>query len=430
MQTYLTPGVYPEEIYPVPPHELRTGVPAFLGLVKEKAEQALYEHVSLRASTMEGVSFLGRKDVDARAAVPERFTHWPQFKQTFDELRSTSYVGHAVRGFFENGGRMCYVQMITFKAGTSIAGALGEGLKTLERLDVIDLVCAPDIMWPHRQRASSSQAREELLPEDEILRMQAAVLKHCTRRGDRLAILDPLPGARVDEVKGVPEKVRQTAGVKGMDGALYYPWVLVRDGPVSSGGFVPPCGHVAGVFARTDERAGVHKAPANEILEGVLDLEIDLSNDQQGELNPVGVNCLRSFPGRGIRIWGARTLSSEKAWLYVNVRRLFLTAARWIERNMADIVFEPHSPQLWARVKRELTAYFTELLRQGAFHGSTPEEAFYIKCDEETNPLPVREQGQVVVEIGLAPAVPNEFIVVRLIHGVSGVSITGPMQPG
>ncbi len=421
MQTYLTPGVYREEVFPVPPHELRTGVPAFLGLIEEKEVMAPSDRVSLRASSMVGVSFLGRKDVDVRTDEPERFTRWPQFEQTFEALRFKGYLAHAVRGFFENGGRLCYVRVVSFEERASVAKALDEGLKTLERLDTIDLVCAPDILWPHQQG--------ELLPEDEVLRMQAAVLKHCEERGDRLAILDAPPGASVEEVKEYPKTLRQTEGLKGTDGALYYPWVRVLDGPAPTGGFVPPCGHVAGVFARTDERVGVHKAPANEVLEGVVDLEVNLTNVEQDELNPVGVNCLRAFPGRGIRVWGARTLSSKSAWTYVNVRRLFLTAGRWIERNMADVVFEPHNANLWARIKRELTAYFNDLFRQGALKGSTPQEAFYVKCDEEINPPEVRDAGMVITEIGLAPALPNEFIVVRIIHCVSGVTITGPTRP-
>jgi phage tail sheath protein FI len=184
------------------------------------------------------------------------------------------------------------------------------------------------------------------------------------------------------------------------------------------------------VYARTDQRIGVHKAPANDVLQGVLDLEVNLTDAQQDRLNPEGINCLRAFPGRGIRVWGARTLSRDPAWTYVNVQRLFLTAGRWIERNMSSAVFEPNDPRLWARVGRELTAYFNDLLRRGALRGRTPQEAFYVKCDAETNPPEVRDAGMVVTEIGLAPALPGEFVVLRVIHGASGVSIAGPLRPG
>jgi len=161
----------------------------------------------------------------------------------------------------------------------------------------------------------------------------------------------------------------------------------------------------------------VHKAPANEELEGVVDLAVHLTDADQAQLNPVGVNALRAFPGRGIRVWGARTLSRNAAWTYVNVRRLFLTATRWIELSLADAVFEPHDTRLWNRITRELTTYFEGLFRAGALRGRTAAEAFFVKCDGETNPPEVRETGRVVTVIGLAPAVPNEFVVVRIIHG-------------
>jgi phage tail sheath protein FI len=173
----------------------------------------------------------------------------------------------------------------------------------------------------------------------------------------------------------------------------------------------------------------VHKAPANEVLEGVLELERQVTRQDQDYLNPRRVNCLRSFPGRGIRVWGARTLAGHDAWTYVNVRRLFLTAVRWINWHMADVVFEPNDVRLWARIERDLNAYFVDLYQRGALKGRGPQEAFYVKCNEETNPPEVRDLGQVITEIGLAPANPYEFVVVRLIHGASGVSISGPIRP-
>jgi hypothetical protein len=125
-------------------------------------------------------------------------------------------------------------------------------------------------------------------------------------------------------------------------------------------------------------------------------------------------------------VWGARTVSADPAWKYVNVRRLFLTTGRWIERNLSQVVWEPHDPSLWARVTRSLTAYFTDLHRRGALMGSTPAEAFYVKCDAETNPPEVRDAGMVVTEIGLAPTSPGEFIVVRVIHRADGLTLSPP----
>ena len=384
MPTYRTPGVYQEEVFPRPAAGLRVGVPAFLGLAQ-------------------------RGPVN----LPRMLTLWTHFGEAFGSALSEGYLGYAVRGFFENQGRLCYAVRLE----DNTEGALQAGLDALSTLDAIDLVCAPDVMW-QPELAANPQALQS-----RVALLQTRVLDHCDALGDRFAILDSLPDVTVEEV------LRQRQGLGGMNGALYYPWVRPADGPAASGGFVPPCGHIAGVYARTDEQVGVHKAPANEVLAGVLDLEVNLKDSQQGRLHPEGVNCLRVFSGRGIRVWGARTVSADPAWTHVSVRRLFLTASRWIERNLTGAVLEPNDQRLWARINRELTSYFNGLFQRGALKGSTPEEAFYIKCDSETNPPEVRDAGMVVTEIGLAPGIPNEFVVVRIIHGASGVTISGPAQP-
>jgi phage tail sheath protein FI len=381
---YLAPGVYREDIFPQPPVSLRTGVAAFLGI--SHTHNATGQEIPPNQ--------------------PRPLTLWSQFEQYFGKLLSSSYLGYAVRGFFQNGGRLCYV--VRLKNATH--AALESGLKALESLNTIDLVCAPDIMW---------LPPSETDPQ-EVQLMQSALLRHCHTLGNRFAILDSLPGADLQQIK------QQRQGLIDTYGALYYPWIRLSDGPVESGYLVPPCGHVAGVYTRCDERIGVYKAPANEILEGVVSLELALTNAQQGELNPEGINCLRAFPGRGIRVWGARTLSPESNWRYINVRRLFLTVGRWIELNMANRVFEPNDTKLWAIIRRDLTAYFNGLFQQGALKGSSPGEAFIIKCDEETNPPEITDAGKVVTEIALAPAVPGEFIIVRIIHGMNGITISEP----
>jgi phage tail sheath protein FI len=387
MPDYQTPGVYRQDLFPAPAAELRTGVPAFLGVAGEASQVA--------------------DKVPPYQPCP--LTLWPQFVQHLGQPGPGGYLAYAVRGFFENGGELCYVVLLDDKTADA-QKPLEAGLAALEPLDSIDLVCAPDIMRNSTQVAA----------------LQQRVLDHCDKAGDRFAILDSLP--REDENETVDQSVKRVREQKlsGTNGALYFPWVKVPGGPASTQGFVPPCGHVAGVYARGDGRVGVHKAPANEILEGVLDLELNLTGDQQGPLNQAGINCLRAFPGRGIRVWGARTLSTDPAWTYVNVRRLFLTAGRWIERAMAGVVFEPNDVTLWVRLERELSAYFGDLFRRGALKGGSEEEAFYVRCDAETNPPQVREAGQVVTEIGLAPALPGEFVVVRLIHGAGGLIIAGP----
>ena len=389
MSSDQTPGVYREDIFLEPAAGLRTGVPLFLGYAGERAEPA--------------------NRVPVNTAKP--LTLWLQFEQHFGSALADSYLASAVAGFFRNGGDLCYVVRLDDKLLP--IEALGQGLEVAAVLDSIDLVCAPDIMQPRQSRGTT-------LEPAEVRRMQMALLEHCDTHGDRFAILDSSPGADVATV------LEQRQGLSGANAALYYPWVKVADGIDNKNRSVPPCGHVAGVYARSDRRLGVHKAPANEALEGVVDLERPLGNAEQDVLNPQGINCLRAFPGRGIRVWGARTLSRDPAWTYVNVRRLFLTAGRWIDRHMAGVVYEPNEPRLWARISRELTTYFDGLFLQGALKGSTPQEAFYIKCDAEINPPEVREAGTVITEIGLAPAIPAEFVVVRIIHGASGITITGP----
>jgi len=377
-----------------------TGVPAFLGLRPANTEE---------------------KEATAK---PRMLSTWSHFEQYIARIPSNpklppdSYLPYAVRGFFENGGHWCYVVLL--EDGT--ARSLYAGLEAISALNTIDLVCAPDLVTK-----SGSEAFE----------LQQLLMDHCAVMNDRFAILDAsydLSSTKRDSNRRVWETDNQAweqwSEIDGKNGALYYPWLKVRASaregtPIP----VPPCGHVAGVYARTDRQRGVYKAPANEIVEGVSDLERPLTRADQEYLNPKHVNCLRSFPGRGIRVWGARTLSGQKAWTYVNVRRLFLTAVRWIEWNMSDIPFEPNNPSLWKRIERELHTYFADLFRQGALKGQKPEEAFYIKCDAETNPPERVRAGQVVTEIGLAPTVPYEFVVVRLIHGARGVTISGPERP-
>ena len=158
----------------------------------------------------------------------------------------------------------------------------------------------------------------------------------------------------------------------------------------------------------------MHKAPANEVVRGAIDLELRLSKQEQDTLNPIGVNCIRTFPGRGIRVWGGRTLSSDGAWRYINVRRLFIMAEASLDAGLQWVVFEPNDRMLWARVRRDVTSFLRTLWLGGALFGSTPEEAFYVKCDEELNPPEIRDLGQLIIEVGMAPVKPAEFVIFRI----------------
>jgi hypothetical protein len=213
------------------------------------------------------------------------------------------------------------------------------------------------------------------------------------------------------------------AGYDSKYAALYYPWIQVANptpGATSTTMFMPPSGHMAGIWARNDNERGVHKAPANEVIRGCLGLGINLTSAEQGALNPVGINCLRSFPGRGIRVWGARTISSDPSWRYLNVRRLFNYVEKSIEGGTQWVVFEPNDFDLWQRVKRDVSAFLKRVWMDGALFGRTPGEAFYVKCDEENNPPETRDVGQLIVEIGIAPVKPAEFVIFRISQYTAG----------
>jgi hypothetical protein len=239
---------------------------------------------------------------------------------------------------------------------------------------------------------------------------------------DRFAILDPLPDLSPQEVK---EWRVEEAGYDSKYGALYYPWIKVAN-PARGGEpmLMPPSGHLAGIYARSDAERGVHKAPANEVVRGAIGLATQITKGEQDILNPLGINCIRAFPGRGIRVWGARTLSSDPAWRYINVRRLFNFVEESIEIGTQWVVFEPNDVDLWERVKRDITAFLTRVWRDGALFGTTPAEAFYVKCDEELNPVEVRDAGMLIIEIGLAPVKPAEFVIFRISQWAAGAAIT------
>jgi phage tail sheath protein FI len=181
---------------------------------------------------------------------------------------------------------------------------------------------------------------------------------------------------------------------------------------------------VCGIIARTDAQTGVFKAPANAKVEDATDLDAHLDGDALVKLNEAGVNCIRAFRSRGIRIWGARTLSPDPQWRYLNVRRLILTVQRWIDANMAWAAFEPNVPALWARIQRELETYLTGLWRAGALQGDTVSQAFFVRCDAELNSSSTREIGQVVTQLGLAAAAPAEFIIVSVQHRAGTTELT------
>jgi len=244
--------------------------------------------------------------------------------------------------------------------------------------------------------------------------VQTSLIAHCEQHANRVAILDAPPGLTPQQVKEWRSDVAQYDSAFA---ALYYPWIKVEN-PIGTNGnaevLIPPSGHVAGVWARTDETRGVWKAPANDTIRGVLDVERAITQNEQGILNPIGINAIRPFGTRGIRIWGARTLSSDTDWQYVNVRRLFNMIESTILEGTQWAVFEPNDVALWEGVKRTLNAYLRGLWQAGALFGSSPDQAFFVTCDETTNPPESIDAGKLVVEVGIAPVKPAEFVVFRI----------------
>jgi phage tail sheath protein FI len=233
------------------------------------------------------------------------------------------------------------------------------------------------------------------------------VLNHCERLGDRFAILDALSTPDAEDV--LAQRSKLTSGY----GALYHPWISVP-GIRDSSAYVPPCGHIAGMYARGDQQVGVHKAPANEVVEGVLDVLVDPALGEQERLYAQGVNVVQAFPGRGIRVWGARTLSIDPMWKYVNVRRLFLFLEESIEEGTQWVVFEPNSEPLWDRVRRSIESFLLTVWRNGALMGTRPDQAFYVKCDRNTMTQDDIDNGRLICYIGVAPVKPAEFVVFRM----------------
>lgn len=371
------PGVTIEEVFPAPPPLLLTGVPAFLG-------------VSGAGSVL---------------AAPQRMLNWQQYVERFGVPGADDFFAHAVRGFFENGGLLCYVVRTAPTEGlpdeTAIDnGLLSQALRSLEVVDEIDLICAPDLF---HYRTASGNATKDFAGQFDIL-------THCAQLGNRFAVLDVAPTAVEQQMQAL------STDPEGRYGALYGPWIKVAgaDGLIA----VPPSGHVAGLMAQRDRATGVGWAPANLALAGVVDLAASLDPDD------LRINRLVALPGGGIAPWGVRTLSHDPAWRYIGVTRLIITLQRWLEQFMTAVVFEANDVRLWVRIMREVAAYLDGLYRQGVLQGRTPDEAYHVRCDAANNPPELRDAGMLVVEIGLAPAAPVEFITLRVEHGPTGLAVT------
>lgn len=337
---------------------------------------------------------------------PQRFDNYAKFENVFGD--DGGYTAHAVRGFFDNGGAHCVVVNVARKDGRAITpddfiggrGTAARGLRMLEDVEDVDLLACPDIMRFYRQSPG-------FMKQEDLRAVQDAMLTHCAKRYDRFAILDCPPGLNLREAAAWKKNYDSSFG------ALYYPWVIVREG-TAAGPPIPPSGHVAGMTAKADRTEGVFRAPANILIEGIVDIDTRVNRRERDVLFENHVNGLYPFPARGVRVWGARTLSSDPAWRHIPVRRLFQMVRRSIDRYAQWVVFEPNEPRLWKQLQRTISGFLFEVWKEGGLVGETQNEAFYVKCDDETNPPEQQERGELVCEIGLSPVKPAEFLVVRI----------------
>jgi len=327
----------------------------------------------------------------APAGEPVLITSWEEFKNNFGDIQAgNARLAQAVYGFFNNGGTRCWVIGVAETDITNPAAALGK----FKAIDEIAIVAIP---------GATAKAQQD------------ALLDHCEGTQDRVAVLD---GAQSPASLGDLGAIRSTgtgAAKNSNYGALYFPWIKVLD-PVSGQKVSqPPSGHIAGIYARVDATRGVHKAPANEVIRGALDVERRLSKADQDGLNPSGINAIRAFDGT-IKVFGARTLGGDAntEWKYISTRRFFNFLRESIDNGTQWVVFEPNTPALWQSITRNVTAFLTGVWRSGALFGNTAQEAFYVKCDADTNSAAQRDLGMVVTEVGVAIVRPAEFVIFRL----------------
>ena len=282
-----------------------------------------------------------------------------------------------------------------------------QGINGLAVADDVTIVVVPDLV-------TAATKADGTLDLNLWKAVQTTLISHCEQNGNRMAVLDAPPGMTPQQVRDWRSEV---AMYDSAYAAFYYPWIKVEN-PIGLNGdaevFIPPSGHIAGVWARTDESRGVWKAPANDTIRGCLDVAYGVTQNEQSVLNPIGINCIRPFGTRGIRIWGARTLASDSDWRYINVRRLFNMVETTILQGTQWAVFEPNDVALWEGIKRTLNAFLRGLWSAGALFGQSVDQAFYVKCDAETNPPESVDQGLLIVEVGIAPVKPAEFVVFRI----------------
>lgn len=380
MPTYQTPGVYIEEVElgAKPIAGVGTSVAGFVGVTDKGA---IYQDK------------------------PTLVTSWGDFTSKFGyHTDDAPHMAPAIFSFFLNGGTTAFIVKSADDTdgaivGTDAGAGARTGLVALTDVDEVTIVMAPGI--------SSAT-------------VLSALIAHCELMTDRIAIIDtPEAILTTTDVAAYKETAISADGYA----TLYAPWYKSAVEYIDTADnnklkskkmFIPPSGAMAGIYSRSDGQRGVHKAPANEQVRGALELKVNYNKAEQALLNPKGINCIRSFMGRGILVWGARTTASNALWKYINVRRLFMFLEESIDEGTQWVVFEPNDAKLWDRVKQTITNFLTTQWREGALMGASPEEAFFVKCDRETMTQDDIDNGRLICEIGVCPVKPAEFVIFRI----------------
>ncbi|HYN06215.1 MAG TPA: phage tail sheath C-terminal domain-containing protein [Vicinamibacterales bacterium] len=370
------------------------------------------EEGSFRSKSIEGVgtsiaAFVGATHAGPAERGLEQLTSMTDFERHYgggadlidaDGTRTPNFVWHAARAFFANGGRRLYVARTSREDGlppeiTDFRAALEQ----LEHVPEPAIVTAPGATFRYDQDRQQA-------PEAKI----RALLGHAARLKNRFAVID------CGDQQSTAAVTAMRASFDSAFGALYYPWVRVVDPNSGRDLHIPPSGFVSGIYARVDQNRGVWKPPANEVLVMATGLEREISFSEHTPLNAAHVNCLRRIPGRGVLVLGARTLSSDPDWKYVNVRRLLMFLESSLDRGLQWAVFEPNRDTLWAQVRRVVEDFLLSQWRAGALVGSRPEEAFLVRCDRTTMTQNDLDSGRLVCLVGVAPVRPAEFVIFRI----------------
>jgi len=374
---------------------------------KDEFPGVFVEEVSFRARPIEGVStsvvaFVGFADVGPN--IPTKITGFADYCVAFGE-RVTGYLHHAVRGFFENGGTCCYVFGLpspkTKAKSTASKGRSVSSVGSSQKLHSADVAKLLALLEEVKDIANVCCPDEHAIPG-----MTGALANRCEARRDHIASMAARFGS---DLSAAPPREAQSTYA-----AYYAPWVKVAGPKGSAAITVHPGGHIAGAIAANDARRGVYKAPTNIVIKGLVGLERNITAKQQDALNPRGVNVLRKFPERGIRICGGRTSSSDPGWKYVNIRRYFIYLEQSIDRGTQWVAFEPNSDQLWGNVRRTVEDFLFNEWKSGALQGDKPDKAYFVRCDRTTMTQNDLDNGRLVCLIGVAPVKPAEFVIIRI----------------